>query len=165
MKILAIVADIYPEKLGGAEVHFVEVAKRITSKVESLLIPRVSYPHLPNLSGLFFILFATPVMIYNAVKYRPDLIWATLDFPQAQVGALVKLFTGRPLYITSQNPLLGEEELVGIGGQGVTFLVSLAFRQADVVAAVSSYSAAQAKRLGAKKVIVIPNGVDLDKFL
>ncbi len=164
MKILAIVANIHPENLGGAETHFVQVSKRIAPKVELLLAPKVNYPKVPNLSGLFYILFATPVMLYYAIKYRPNLIWATLDFPQAQVGALVKIFTGTPLYITSQNPLLGEEELVGIGGQVVTFLVSIAFHFADTVAAVSSYSAKKAQKLGTKNVVVIPNGVDLAKF-
>ncbi len=158
MRVLVIAADILPEKLGGAERHVVEVVKRLTPKVD-FLIPKISYPHIPNLSGLFYILFATPIMLYQVVKFRPNLIWATLDFPQAQVGALVKIFTVKPLYITSQNPLLGEEELVGKGGVIVTFLVSLAFRVANTVAAVSSYSAKKAKKLGAKNVVIIPNGI------
>lgn len=182
MKILAICADIYPGKLGGAEVHFVEVLKRIAPKLETAIVfvgpnpphfPKfpdnvtfktVPYPHIPNLYGILYILFATPVAIITALKLKPNLIWAKQEFPQAQVGALVKLFTGKPLYITSQNPLLGEEELVGKGGDIATFLVSLAFRVADTVAAVSSYSADQARKLGAKHVVVIPNGVDLAKF-
>lgn len=158
MRILAVTAGIIPGKLGGAEHHFVEVAKRIAAKAE-ILVPKVSYPHPSNFSGLVYILFATPVMIYHAFKYKPDLIWATLDFPQAQVGALVKIFTGIPLYVTSQNPLLGEEELVGFGGKIVKFLVAAAFSLADTVAAVSRYSARRAQKLGAKKVVIIANGV------
>lgn len=164
MKVLVITADISPKKLGGAESHFVEVSKRITPKLEKLLTPKVNFPHLTNLSGLFYILFATPVIVYYAFKYRPDLIWATLDFPQAQVGAITKILTGVPLYITSQNPMIGEEELVGFGGKFVKFLVTFAFHQAHTVAAVSSYSAKLAKNFGAKYVVVIPNGVDLEKY-
>lgn len=158
MKILAITADILPERLGGAERHFVEVSKRLAPKVK-FLIPKINYPHIPNFSGIFYILFATPTMLYQAIKFKPDLIWATLDFPQAQVGAVLKILTGIPLYITSQNPKLGEEELVGKGGKIVTFLVSLSFKIADTVAAVSKYSADQARKLGAKKVVIIPNGI------
>lgn len=158
MKVLAICADIDINNLGGAEAHFVEVAKRLSSKAE-IIVPKINYPHFPNLTGIFYILFAVPTMLYHAIKRKPNLIWATLDFPQAQVGAIVKLFTGIPLYITSQNPLLGEQELVGFGGTIVTRMVSWAFRQANTVAAVSSYSANQAKKLGAKNVIIIPNGV------
>lgn len=158
MRVLAITAENNPERLGGAEKHFVEVAKRLRGKVD-LIIPKVDYPRIPNLMGLLYILFATPTMIYQVIKTRPDLLWATLDFPQAQVGALVKSFTGVPLYITSQNPLLGEEELVGFGGRLVKFFVSFAFRQSDIVAAVSSYSANLAKKLGAKNVVIIANGI------
>lgn len=158
MRVLAITADIIPDKLGGAEGHYVEVAKRISSKAE-IIAPKVYFPHIKNFYGFFYILFATPVMIFYALKYKPNLIWAILDFPQAQVGALVKIITGIPLYITSQNPLLGEQELVGRGGKVVTFLVVLAFKCADTVAAVSNYSANLAKKLGAKKVIIIPNGI------
>lgn len=158
MRILAITADILPNKLGGAEGHYVEVAKRIALKAE-IIVPKVYFPHVPNFYGLFYILFATPVMIVYALKYKPNLIWAILDFPQAQVGAIVKIFTGIPLYITSQNPLLGEQELVGFGGKMVTLLVSFAFKQANTVAAVSNYSANLAKKFGAKKVVIIPNGI------
>lgn len=163
MKVL-VVADIQSGRIGGAEGHYVEVAKRLRSKAQ-ILAPSVRYPRLPNLAGLSYILFAAPVIVAEAFKHKPDLIWATLDFPQAQVGAIAKLFTGIPLYITSQNPLLGEQELVGFGGQVVKFLVAFAFRQADTVAAVSSYSASLAKRLGAKNVVVIPNGVDIKKYV
>ena len=158
MKILAIVANLDSENLGGAEHHFVEVAKRLGSKAV-FLVPKINYLHVPNFSGIFYILFATPVMIYHALRYKPNLIWATLDFPQAQVGAIVKIFTGIPLYITSQNPMLGEEELVGAGGRFVKFFVSFAFRQANMVAAVSRYSAALAKKMGAKRIVIIPNGI------
>lgn len=160
MKILAITANIREGKLGGAETHFVEVTKRLSSKVE-IVCPKVNFPRVPNSTGLLFILWATPAMVWLAFKNRPDLIWATLDFPQAQVGAITKIFTGVPLYITSQNPLLGEEELVGFGGRFVKFLVTFAFRQANTVAAVSTYSAKLARKFGAKRVVIIPNGVDL----
>ena len=176
MKVLAITADIFPEKLGGAERHFVEIAKRLISKLEKLavlvgnggsikkILPdaeiiTVSYPRVPNFFGLFYILWATPKAIALTRGDKYDLIWAKQEYPQAQVGALVKLITKIPLYITSQNPLLGEEEFIGFGGKLATFLVSLAFRQADIVAAVSAFSAHAAKKLGAKKVFIIPNGV------
>lgn len=163
MKVLAITADIDPQNLGGAESHFVEVAKRLAPKID-ILSPKISYPHIPNLTGIFYILFATPVMLYQSIKFKPNLIWATLDFPQAQVGALVKLLTGRPLYVTSQNPMIGNEELVGTGGGFVKFFVSWAFRQTNIVAAVSSYSAKLAKKLGAKNITIISNGIDIDNY-
>lgn len=179
MKILAVCADIHPDRIGGAEAHFVEVLKRIAPKLEKVTVlvgdntgiknlflqnnnlefVRVHYPHIPNLYGLLYILFATPIALMLAFKNKYDLVWAKQEFPQAQVGAVVKLLTKTPLYITSQNPKLGTEELIGIGGGLVAIFVSAAFRVANTVAAVSSYSANLAKKMGAKRVVIIPNGV------
>lgn len=177
MKILCIVADIKFNKYGGAEAHFVQVLKRILPNIEKAVIIvgdddsikkefsdnniveiiKINYPHIANFYSLFFIFFATLKLLIRRPNY--DLIWAKQEYPQAQVGAILKIFTGKPLYITSQNPMLGEEELVGVGGNLVKFLVSFAFYFADTVAAVSNYSADLAKKLGAKKVIIIPNGI------
>lgn len=180
MKILAIVADINPERLGGAESHFVEVSKRLSPKIDlticvgpdnslQRLLPKAkfittNYPHLPNFFGLFYILWATPQLFRHLLNNHYDLLWAKQEFPQAQVGALLHLLFKTPLYITSQNPLLGQEELVGIGSSFVTPLVSWAFQKATLIAAVSKFSATQATRLGARRVCIIPNGVDLQKF-
>ncbi len=184
MKVLAIVADLSESHLGGAESHFVEVLKRVAPKIESITvfvgpnvpdfpdIPNImfrtiKYPHITNLHGLFYILFAAPIAILESLKYQPDLIWAKQEYPQAQIGALIKIVTGKPLYITSQNPNLIKEEFSGplkFFSDLLTPLIAFSFHQADVVAAVSSYSANQARKLGAKKVIIIPNGVDLAKY-
>ncbi len=194
MRILAIAADITPEKLGGAEMHFVEVLKRVAPDLEAVTVVtgpeitikkefpglshinyyRVIYPHIPNLYGIMFILFAAPLSIVLAKLKKYDLVWAKQEFPQAQVGALVKKFTGIPLYITSQNPLLAREELVLRGwlpmklraelADLITPLIAWSFRKADTVAAVSSYSAKITQRMGARNIVIIPNGVDIEKF-
>lgn len=180
MRILAIVADIDPHGLGGAERHFVEVLKRLAPKLEeatvlvgpdesikeifknhkNIDVIKVNYPHISNLYWLFFILWATPKAIILSMKNKYDLIWAKQEMPQAPVGALVKIFTEIPLYITAQNPRLHKEEFVGLTmfSDLLTPIVSWSFRTADVVAAVSMYSAKLAREMGAKKVVVIPNG-------
>lgn len=181
MKILAIAADLDINNLGGAEAHFIEVLKRIAPRTEKVTVftgPKafkldgvevipVSYPHIPGFFGLFYIIFATPLVIARLRKEKYDLIWAKQEYPQAQVGALVKLFTGLPLYVTSQNPRLHVEELTGWGRSFaflLTPIISWAFRQADVVACVSQYSGNLARDFGAKNIVVIPNGVDPAKY-
>ncbi|MCL4390426.1 glycosyltransferase family 4 protein [Patescibacteria group bacterium] len=158
MKLL-VITEFNPEKLGGAEMHASQVLKRIRPKFSAVIVPKIYHFFGPNFSWIFYMLFATPVIFWETIRSKPDLLWATLDFPQAQVGAVIKVLTSKPLYVTSQNPLLGEEEFVGLGGKLVKYLVSFAFARADVVAAVSTYSANLAKKLGAKKVVIIPNGV------
>ncbi len=72
MKILAITADINPEKLGGAEKHFVEVSRRIVSKGAEIEILKVNYPHIKNISGLLYILFATPKACFLPKQKKVD---------------------------------------------------------------------------------------------
>lgn len=78
-----------------------------------------------------------------------------------------------PLYVTAQNPMLHKEELVMRGwlrplqsgiANLLTPLISWSLQQADVVAAVSQYSANLARKMGARDVVVIPNGVDVKSF-
>lgn len=186
MKILAVVADISRDNLGGAETYFVEVLKRLSlrlQKVTVLVGPDVSikkefkswtnievvpvtYPHIHNLYGVFYVLFSLPVALWLAWRNKYDLIWAKQEYPQAQVGAITKLLTGIPLYVTAQNPNLHVEEFIGskIFAGLLTPVISFAFRRADVVAAVSNYSAGLARKMGGKGVVVIPNGVDLEKY-
>lgn len=190
MKILAITADIFPNNLGGAEMHFVKVLHELAPRTEKITVlvgpddslkqdfkdnpnidfVTVDYPHIPNFFGFIYIFYATPKAIWLTIKNRHDLVWAKQEYPHAQVGALVKMICRIPLYITTQNPSLHTEEFVFKGNAPkpvINFLtnfispfISYAFKQADVVAAVSQYSAQLAKRIGAKQVVVIPNGVD-----
>lgn len=193
MKILAIAADIDPENLGGAEWHFVEVVRRLAPNVEEITILatskhnlanlfgnnnvkiiNINYPHIVNLYSLLFILFSLPIAFRQHKKEQPTLIWAKQEFPQGVVAGVLKLFTKTPIYLTCQSARLHKDELV-IKGRMPGFLkdwlsnqaepfLSYAFRNADVVGAVSRFSGENAKKLGARKIEIVPNGVDLSDF-
>ncbi len=185
--ILCLVADINPNHLGGAEVHFVEVARRLSSSFKlilvtgpdssvSTLLPQakvipVSYPKIPNFYGLSFILKAYLHLIRHPQHF--DLIWAKQCYPQAPLGTLLKLKQKKPLYITAQNPRLHHEELVvspflkpfhRLLASFLDPLISWSLKKADLVAAVSTYSALLAKNYGAPNIVIIPNGVNPKDF-
>jgi glycosyltransferase involved in cell wall biosynthesis len=190
MRIAVIAADLIPERLGGAEVHTVELIKRLAEKGHSFdifvgssaeiakIFPKhvtvypVSYPRVPNLFGISYILFA-PFQIKKALRNRQiDLLWAKQVYPQGVVAAILAKFLKKPLYMTAQNPLDYKEELVmkgmipfqSVWPNALTPIVSFALRKADVVACVSRYAEEQARKLGAKRTVLIPNGVNVEKF-
>lgn len=190
MHIAVIAADLVPESLGGAETHVVEVMRRLAlrgyrfelfvgpdSRIEKILpkvirVHPIKYLKIPNLFGLSYINSA-PSQIRRALKnVAIDLLWAKQVFPQAVVGAILSKRMRKPLYVTAQNPLAFKEELVIKGPipfkkhlpSLLTPLVKFALKNANLVAAVSSYSQFHAKKLGAKKTVLIPNGVDTTKF-
>lgn len=190
MHIAVIAADLFPKRLGGAETHIVEVAKRLTKNghrfaffvgpddhIKNILPKEISvhtvwYPKIPNVYGLSYIAFAPRQIQKKLQTHKIDAIWAKQVFPQAVVGAILAKWLKKPLYITAQNPLAFKEELVIRGPfpfkrqipNLLTPFVEFALRSAQIVGAVSRYSASQAQKLGAKRTTVIPNGVDLKTF-
>lgn len=188
MVVVCVAADLVPGGLGGAEVHVVEVIKYLSGRHQIILfvgaktmikqrfsqgvtVVPVRYLQIPNLKGLTYIFFG----YYQILKYlrgsgiSVDLVWAKQSFPQGPLAAMIANRLKRPLYITAQNPRLLHEELVVSlllrPGQQVLArlidpLISWAYKRAGVVATVSRYAAGWAKRYGAKRVVVIPNGVN-----
>jgi len=190
MHIAVIAADLLPDRLGGAEVHAVELIRRLakqghtfdvfvgdSTEIASTLpvnvtVHPVRYPKIPNLCGISYIV-VSPNHIKKVLRGKKvDLLWAKQVFPQGVVAALLAGYLKKPLYMTAQNPLDYEEELVLKGPipfkhlwpKALRPLVSFALRKADVVACVSQYSKEQVKKLGARRTVIIPNGVDLKKF-
>ncbi|MEK7127719.1 MAG: glycosyltransferase [Patescibacteria group bacterium] len=175
MKILAIAADIDLQRIGGAEAHFVEVLKRIAPKLEKVTvlvgestnlknvfinqsnveIVKIKYPKIQKLNWLTYSLFSVPC----ALKYKFDIIWVKQEY-LVNAGVIIKLLTGKPLYVTCQNPNVASEEWNFPFKIFDRFLM-FGLRFADSVAAVSSYSANLARKYGAKRVVIIPNGVTI----
>lgn len=190
LTIACIAADLNPGALGGAEVAAVETIKRLSRKhhlivfvgnktnIRSLLPKNITvipvyYPRIPSVMGLFYIFFGTPQIAWHLFGVSIDVLWAKQEFPQAIVAALIKKMVRKPLYVTIQNPRMHEEELVLSGPLRLlsslltpilSSLLSWAYRQADVLAAVSTHSARETKKMGGNNVVVIPNGVNINEF-
>lgn len=190
MKIAVIAADLTPERLGGAESHVVEVSKRLAKKghqivifaghdtriikilPQNITVHTVNYPKITNLYGLSYIVFAPSRIKKRLKEIEIDLLWATQVFPQAVTASLIKKQIKKPLYVTAQNPFAYKEELVIKGPipfkrqlpELLKPLIKTALKNSDLVAAVSNYSKQQADHLGAKKVMLIPNGIDTKRF-
>jgi len=190
LKIAIILGDINPDDLGGAEIHLVEVMKRLLTyghelhvfvggdtRIKRLFPPDkiffypIRYPQLPNLKGLAYAFWATGHLLQHARYQHFDLLHAKQEYPHGVIGATLSRRLGIPLYTTVQNPLAYEEELVFSGPKMLSRLrqlikpmVKYALRNSAVVAAVSNYSLANCQKLGAKNCVLIPNGVDTQKF-
>lgn len=188
-KLCLICADLNPNDLGGAEVHIVEVVKRFAEKFEihlfvgnddnskklfkskNIFIHKVKYSKIKNLNSYFFVKAAVKTILNSKIIF--DILWAKQVYPQAIVGRILKRKLRIPLYVTVQNPLAYKEELVLKGFfrfilSPFLFLIGLqvkrALRAANLCGCVSSYSQKMTKKMGAKKTVLIPNGIDLEKF-
>lgn len=190
LRIAIILGDINPDDLGGAETHLVEVMRRLPTyghelhvfvgsdtRIKEIFPPDniffypIKYPRLPNLKGLAYAFWATGYMLQQVKYQRFDVLHAKQEYPHGVIGAVVSKRLGIPLYTTVQNPLGYKEELVFSGPKMLSWvshlvkpMVQYALRNSTVVAAVSNYSLANSRKLGAKNCVLIPNGVDTQKF-
>lgn len=189
LNICVICADLNPKDLGGAEVHIVELIRLLADKghnvhlfvgnddkakvlfKKNVFLHTVKYKKIRNLNSYFYERAAIKAVLKCGVRF--DLIHAKQVYPQAIIGAKLKKKLGIPLYVTVQNPLAYKEEMVlkGIwklllsrGLWALEMQIKKALKVADICACVSKYSEKNALKMGAKKTILIPNGIDLKKF-
>lgn len=189
VKIAIICADLNPNDLGGAEVHIVEIVRELSKKDyefhvfvgnddsakslfgENVFVHAVKYSKIKNLNSFFFSRAVYKSVLNCGIKF--DIIHAKQVYPQAIVAAKLKKKLGIPLYVTVQNPFAYKEEMILKGIFGRIFSLGLwvlemqirnALKCADVCACVSSYSLEGAKKMGAGNCVLVPNGIDLEKF-
>ncbi len=189
IKVAIICADLNPNDLGGAEVHIVEIVRELSKKdyeihlfvgnddsakslfSDKVFVHAVKYWKIKNLNSIFFSRAVYKEVLNCGIKF--DIIHAKQVYPQAIVAAKLKKKLGIPLYVTVQNPFAYKEEMVLKGIWGLIFSHGLwalelqirnALKVADICACVSSYSLEGAKKMGAKKCVLVPNGIDLEKF-
>lgn len=95
-----------------------------------------------------------------------DVVHSHLVFSAGQAGTIVKKLKNKPNVLTTQGGDLMDYSSEDIAKFAYLLkpFVSWSLRNADVVHAVSKYCKKIAEQLGAKRVVVIPNGVDVDKF-
>ena len=190
LRIAIILGDMNPDDLGGAEIHLVEVMKRLLTyghelhvfvgsddRIKDIFPPEsaffypIRYPRLPNIKGLAYILWATRYILKHVRYQHFDILHAKQEYPQGFIGALASKRLGVPLYTTVQNPLAYKEELVFSGPKILSWLsqllipmVKYTLKNSVVVAAVSNYSLVNCQKMGAKNCVLIPNGVDTQLF-
>ncbi|KKT19662.1 MAG: Glycosyl transferase group 1 [Candidatus Peregrinibacteria bacterium GW2011_GWA2_43_8] len=107
-------------------------------------------------------------------KNKIDILHSKQTLPQGYVAAKLKREFKIPLYQTIQNPLAYKEEMVIRGGFMKIFSrlwlmlaerwVKFAMKNTDICGCVSTYSEGKAIMLGAKKTMIVPNGVDTEIF-
>ncbi|HGE71386.1 TPA: glycosyltransferase family 1 protein [Candidatus Poribacteria bacterium] len=179
IKVLHIILSYYP-RVAGAEVFAQKIAEFSVQKGHEVCIITGRWKGLSsmeNINGVYvyrvnpymfhFLAFLKALKLYK--KFRFNIVHAHLATHAGFVGFLASLFTRTPLIVTVQGgDLFDYSEHIHyrlvIWPILIYFMIRLSLNFATIVHAVSKYTAVRAKRLGAKKIIIIPNGVDTDFF-
>ncbi len=182
MKILHLCAFYYPNKEGGAEIFAKELCERlakennvtmVTGKFSKELankeniggvdVVRVPMLMVQNLKLLTFLVSS----VIEGWKRRKevDVYHGTMAFSAGTAAVLLKKLTGKRAVVTIQGGDMGDyKENSGKFGGILKPIISWTLKNADIVHAVSKDLERKANELGVKEVVVIPNGVDTEKF-
>lgn len=184
MKIAMQIACYYPI-IGGAEIFAQHVAEHLVKMGHSVDV--ITLRKVGSLSGYEQI---NGVSVYRAnylrvrylrfLTFSPSLIWQTVSLDRKknydiihsvgniaiEIGGLTNKLCRKKHLITTQG---GGDLLEYVGRKSILdkprmSLIKYGLKRASLVHAVSSYMKKIATRLGAKDVVVIPNGVDTSKF-
>jgi len=192
-RILFICGDLDPKDLGGAEVHIVEVIKRLAERGykldvfvgisdaikevlnhKNIVVHTVSYRQIRNFYSVFYAISAVKQLRKFLRENKVDILHSKQTLPQGYIAAKLKKEFQIPLYQTIQNPLAYKEEMVIRGGIMKIFSrlwlmfaerwVKFAMKNTDICGCVSTYSEDKAVMLGARRTMIVPNGVDTNIF-
>ena len=176
MKKILIFSLAYEPLIGGAEIAVKELTKQLRASFSfTMLTLRFSRKHereeqigavtVHRIGGNKF-LFPFRAAIRAAALRRKnhyDSVWAIMANRAGFAALFFKLFHPRvPFVLTLQegDPIPNIMRKVGV----LYPFFRMIFRRANAVTTISNYLAEWAKKMGAKNVTVIPNGVDVEKF-
>ncbi len=160
----------YPPHRGGVAQHMDNLVKELRKRHEVHVLtygpvkPRgfekdyvhqVSVPPVYGLRGTSFALLGAGKILRLQREFDFDLIHAHFAGTTSFSAVLAKERIDIPLVVTVHGSDLEHTSTLTLG----RFYVSRSLREADRVIAVSRWLAKQALALGARKVVVIPNGV------
>lgn len=97
---------------------------------------------------------------HHVAEYDPDVVFYAAPHPLAFLGPDVRAATGTPYAVMTH----GAELTIPAGIPGLRSLVARPLRAADVVFAVSDFTASRVARLTGRPAITLGAGVDVDRF-
>ena len=179
MNVAIIISNYYPY-IGGAEIFAQEIAQRLVKDGHRVDVITGRWDrNLPQLE----VINGVSVYRINLLKFRrlgsiaypPPMLWKLLllnranhydlihsigEIAACEVGTIGKKLMQRPHLMTLQGGYLTKGFRNRLTEIVVSGFVKWNLRNADVVHAISQKLAQNARRFGAKRVVVIPNGVN-----
>lgn len=185
MNIAIQIVSYYPV-VAGAEVFAQRVAEYMVEQGNSVdVITLREFPDLKkyeNVNGVDIyrvkpillpklkLLSAIPIMARKTIKLDRekdyDLIHSQLVFSAGQAGTIVKKMRAKPCLLTTQGGDLidySSEDIMRFSSI-LKPMVRWSLKNADITHAVSKYCKDMAEEMGAKRTVLIPNGVDVSRF-
>ena len=179
MNVAIIISNYYPY-IGGAEIFAQEIAQRLVKDGHRVDVITGRWdrnlPQLEVINGVsVYRINLLKFKRLGSIAYPPPMLWKLLllnranhydlihsigEIAACEVGTIGKKLMQRPHLMTLQGGYLTKGLRNRLTEIVVSGFVKWNLRNADVVHAISQKLAQNARRFGAKRVVVIPNGVN-----
>lgn len=179
---ILIFSAFFPPFRGGAEVFVEEVGKRLAAAHDvTVLTARLkhSLPKEESVDGMRIIRigfgikadkYLYPILAFlKSFTVPHDIVYGVLESYAGIAVALYKVFTWRPAFVEARPA--GRPAILNLQsgtlddwrrGKGFNLLLRrFIHTMPDAIHAISEHLASRARWLGARRVVVIPNGMDL----
>ncbi|EKQ54507.1 MAG: glycosyltransferase [Methanobacterium sp. Maddingley MBC34] len=177
---IAILSNNYIPHIGGAEIFAIELAKYLKNKGHEVdiitqkqsgvkdfeIIDDVNVYRVNNIGirGLGYF-SATINMLRTLLKLDGeksyDIVHSIAESPTSQVGTFFQKLKKKPHIITIQGGHLSKRDLdSGWNNKILKKFIEWSFKNSDYLHAISLALAEESKLLGAKNVVIFPNGVN-----
>jgi glycosyltransferase involved in cell wall biosynthesis len=181
MRIAILIANYYPI-LAGAEVFAKEIAERLVregnevdiitgrwnklSKYEVINGVNVYRVFVLKIKYLMYItlLFSMFFRVWKLDREKNyDIIHSIEELAAAQAGTAIKKLKNKHHVVTIQGGYLQRNDRTVIAFF-FDKIIKWSLREADLIHAISTFLEDRSREYGAKRIVVIPNGVDINKF-
>lgn len=175
------ISPYFPPIMAGAELYAYEISKYLVEKgyevdvitkhfgdlqshelMDGIKVHRARSFNLPKMRSLI----SMPAMFLKALKLDSDIVHAHITYPSGIIAYLVNKIKKTPYIVTSQgDELLDYPESKEL--KYITPILSIVLRNATKVHCISNAlkdSLITKFKVPEEKIVVIPNGVDLEKF-
>ncbi len=147
--------SVWKPARGGVVTHVEKVITRLPYDFEIVSYPRIA--RIPLLRALLFVACGLVSALAKSRRRRFDIVHAHYAAPQGVLGLILKRLLRIPLVVTVHGT-----DINYLGRRRLTrAVIARVLQGADVVVAVSRHLKREAEALGAERVKVIYNGVEV----
>ncbi len=162
---LLLVTNDFPPKAGGIQQYLGNLVERFEGEVRVLAPLHEGVPSQPNTvrGGRRYMLPTRKVQRWvrsNIEEFSPDVVLYGAPHPLAQLGPKLRAETGVPYGVITH----GAEVTLPSAIPGLRQILGRTLKRADILFAVSRFTAARVGTLAGQEPVVLGVGVDLEVF-
>lgn len=170
---IAILVKVFPPMLGGTEIATLNIARNLGKKhdvfvitikrknfakeevINNFRVIRLSILNIPIISNFIYFLKILKIL----KKINPDIIHVQMLYSEALFCTFFKKFLNLPLVVSPRGT-----DIYISSNLYKKIVIKFILKNSDCILAQTKNQKVEIASYGIKNIVIVPNGVDLDKF-